>query len=165
MDIIIRPMEEKDIRQVHEIDKLSFSLPWPERSFRFELTENPSTRLWVAEVRREDRPSAVVGLLVMWLVIDEGHIGTFAIHPEYRRMGIGRKLLAKSLLDASKEGMQMVFLEVRRSNLAAQRLYEEFGFKVDGIRPRYYRDNSEDALLMRLDLMDMEKLEKFSEEG
>ena len=161
MDIIIRRMEEKDIRQVHEIDKMSFSLPWPERSFRFELTENPSTRLWVAEVQREDAKRLVVGLLVMWVIVDEGHIGTFAIHPDYRRLGIGRKLLARSLLEATKEGLVQVFLEVRRSNTAAIRLYEAFGFQVDGIRARYYRDTGEDALLMRLERVEAEKLNKF----
>jgi len=161
VDIIIRRMEEKDIRQVHEIDKMSFSLPWPERSFRFELTENPSTRLWVAEVRREDGESLVVGLLVMWVIVDEGHIGTFAIHPDYRRLGIGRKLLARSLLEATKEGLVQVFLEVRRSNTPAIRLYEAFGFHVDGIRARYYRDTGEDALLMRLERVEAEKLNKF----
>jgi [ribosomal protein S18]-alanine N-acetyltransferase len=160
VDIIIRKMEEKDIRQVHEIDKMSFSLPWPERSFRFELTENPSTRLWVAEAHKDDGSSEVVGLLVMWIIIDEGHIGTFAVHPDYRRLGIGRKLLARSLLEASKEGLVQVFLEVRRSNSAAIRLYEELDFKVDGIRARYYRDNGEDALLMRLERVDVEKLKK-----
>ncbi len=160
MDIVIRPMQEKDIKQVHEIDKLSFSLPWPERSFRFELNENPSTRLWVAEAQPDNAAARVVGMLVMWVVIDEGHIGTIAVHPDYRQHGVGRKLLAKSLLEASKEGLQKVFLEVRRSNLAAQRLYESFDFRVDGIRSRYYRDNGEDALLMRLDNVDVEKLEK-----
>lgn len=160
MDVIIRPMEMKDIQQVHQIDVQSFSLPWPERSFRFELTENPSTRLWVAELERPGAKNVVVGLLVMWVVIDEGHIGTFAVHPEYRRAGIGRRLLAKSLLEAAKEGLRQVYLEVRRGNLAALRLYESFDFKVDGVRSHYYRDNGEDALLMRLDHMDIAALEK-----
>ncbi len=162
MDIVIRPMQEKDIRQVHEIDKLSFSLPWPERSFRFELSENPSSRLWVAEVDDQPGQKAVVGVLVMWVIIDEGHIGTLAVHPSYRRAGVARKLLAKSLLEATREGLTQVFLEVRRGNLGAQRLYEQFGFKVDGIRARYYRDNGEDALLMRLDHVDPEKLQKMA---
>ncbi len=157
-------MQEKDIKQVHEIDRLSFSLPWPERSFRFELNENPSTRLWVAEAHGQDGTPRIVGMLVMWVIIDEGHIGTIATHPDYRHLGVGRKLLAKSLLEASQEGLVQVFLEVRRSNLAAQRLYESFDFKVDGIRSHYYRDNGEDALLMRLDRVDREKLQKLFEE-
>ncbi len=148
--VTVRAMELQDIPRVREIDLVSFSLPWPERSFRFEITENPASRLWVVEARLPDGQTLVVGMIVMWLVLDEAHIGTFAIHPEYRRQGIGQKLLADSLLQAHELGVRQCYLEVRRSNVAAQQLYQRFGFEVVSVRNRYYRDNGEDALMMTL---------------
>lgn len=149
MDVLIRPMKLEDISQVHEIDVQSFSLPWPERSFRYELTENQTSRLWVAEIG-DPGDARIVAMMVLWLILDEAHIGTIAVHSDYRRMGIGRKLLAHALLHAVDEGVASVFLEVRRSNHTAQSLYAQFGFTLDGIRPRYYQDTGEDALLLSL---------------
>ncbi len=159
-DLLIRPMQLDDIAQVHAIDKLSFSLPWSERSFRFELTENESASAWVAETGLPDESRSVVGMIVIWLVVDEAHIGTIAVHPDFRGRGIGRRLLAASLLEMGKKGALQAFLEVRRSNLPAQALYRRFGFVVVGIRPRYYRDNNEDALLMTLKQLDAEALRR-----
>jgi ribosomal-protein-alanine N-acetyltransferase len=152
-------MEWEDIEQVHQIDVLSFTLPWPERSFRFELTENRSSRLWVAETVNDAGQRCVAAAVVLWVIEDEGHIGTLAVHPNCRRMGIGRRLLAHSLLEIWREGVRQVFLEVRRGNLAAQQLYRSFGFIEEGVRPRYYRDTGEDALLMRLDPVDPDRLQ------
>jgi ribosomal-protein-alanine N-acetyltransferase len=151
VDVTIRPMSLEDIEQVHRIDVLSFSLPWPERSFRFELTENRSSRLWVAEVSDDGVNCQIAAATVFWIIMDEGHIGTFAVHPDFRRQGIGRRLLAQSLMESWKDGVRKVFLEVRRGNMAAQQLYRKFEFEDQGIRPRYYRDTGEDALLMVLD--------------
>ena len=89
-------------------------------------------------------------MLVLWLILDEAHIGTIAAHPDYRRLGIGARLLAQALLQASREGAAVSLLEVRRGNLAAQELYRRFGYQVDGVRKHYYRDNGEDAILMSL---------------
>lgn len=145
MNLLIRRMRLDDIPVVHEIDTLSFSLPWPERSFRYEITENPISRSWVAEV-----DGCIAAMLVLWFVIDEAHIATIATHPDFRRQGIGEKLMIAALLAAREEGAYRAFLEVRSSNVAAQTLYEKFGFIVDGRRPRYYKDNFEDAILMSL---------------
>jgi ribosomal-protein-alanine N-acetyltransferase len=148
MQLNIRPMELKDIPAVHEIDVLSFSLPWPANSFRFELVENPATLLWVAEAPGDQDGALLVGMLVMWVIIDEGHIGTIAVHPDFRRQGIGSRLLTHVIRQTSGSGLKKIYLEVRRSNMAAQKLYEKFGFFIDGVRPRYYRDTNEDAILM-----------------
>src|SRR5512143_351427 len=156
--ITVRAMTQMDIERVHQIDVASFSLPWPERSYRFELEENQASRLYVAEVERASGDLVVVGMVVMWLILDEAHIGTFAIDSDYRREGIGRRLLAESLLQAYNSGVRRCFLEVRRSNVAAQALYQSFGFQVTTIRARYYSDNGEDALLMTLDPIRMEIL-------
>ncbi len=145
MNLLIRRMRLEDVPAVHEIDMLSFSLPWPERSFRFEVTENPVSRGWVVEAG-----GRVIAMLVLWLVVDEAHIATIATHPDFRRQGIGEKLMIEALLAAREEGARRAFLEVRASNAAAQALYEKYGFVVDGRRPRYYKDNFEDAILMSL---------------
>jgi ribosomal-protein-alanine N-acetyltransferase len=143
----IRPMRSQDVSTVAEIDRLSFTLPWSEGAFRYEVNENPTARAWVAEW-----DGRVVGMLILWLVLDEAHIATLATHPDYRRRGIGARLLATALDAARAEGARRAFLEVRVSNLAAQALYARFGFVVDGRRLCYYRDNGEDALLLSLDM-------------
>ncbi|MBE7536117.1 MAG: ribosomal protein S18-alanine N-acetyltransferase [Anaerolineales bacterium] len=141
----IRRMTLDDLAQVIEIDKVSFSLPWPERSFRFEITDNPASRAWVAELNGK-----VVGAIVAWLLVDEAHIATIATHPDFRRRGIASKLLSHALRMMMNEGALTSVLEVRESNSAAQEMYRKFGFEESGRRPRYYRDNSEDAILMSL---------------
>jgi [ribosomal protein S18]-alanine N-acetyltransferase len=160
MEVHVRRMTLEDLGQVHAIDVLSFRLPWSERSFRYELTGNQASRLWVAEVTDPAGQAVVVGQLAIWLIIDEAHIGTIAVHPDYRRQGIGRKLLAEALLAIEKEGAKQAFLEVRRSNESAQAMYRMFGFEVVGVRPRYYKDNNEDALLLTLPELRPEALER-----
>lgn len=161
LHITVRAMSQDDVARVHEIDVASFSLPWPERSYRFELEENPASRLYVAEVEGENGTRIIAGMVVMWFILDEAHIGTFAVDSAYRREGIGRRLLAESLLQAYNSGVRRCYLEVRRSNQAAQALYHNFGFQMTSIRAHYYRDNGEDALLMTLDPIRVEALNEF----
>ncbi len=161
--IRFRPMTLADVPRVHEIDMLSFSMPWSERSYRFEVTENRNSLILVAEVNRPDASPELAGMIVVWVILDEAHIATIASHPDYRGQGIGRRLLAGALLQAYERGARLAYLEVRRSNLIAQRLYFQFGFKVVGERPRYYQDNNEDALLMTLETLEPEALKKFAE--
>jgi len=142
----IRRMTLDDLAQVVAIDKASFSLPWPERSFRFEVTDNPASRAWVAEL-----DGRVVGAIVAWLLVDEAHIATIATHPDFRRRGIASKLLSHALRMMMNEGALTSVLEVRESNSAAQEMYRKFGYEETGRRPRYYKDNSEDAILMTLE--------------
>lgn len=146
--IVIRPMESKDLPEVQAIDAASFALPWPASAYRYELFENPGSLLWVAEERRADDGSRIVGMVVVWLIIDEAHIATIAVHPEYRGRGIAAELLAQALAGALDRGMLSATLEVRAHNPPAHRLYRRFGFEEVGRRPRYYRDNLEDALIM-----------------
>ncbi len=159
--VTIREMTQSDVPRVYEIDVASFSLPWPQRSYQFELEQNPASRLYVAEIEREEGGRLVVGMTVMWIIMDEAHIGTFAVDPAFRRQGIGRRLLAESLLQAYNCGVRRCYLEVRRSNRAAQALYSSFGFQQTSIRPHYYRDNNEDALLMTLDSLRAEEVQSF----
>ena len=145
MSMEIRRMTLDDLPAVIELDSLSFTLPWPERSFRFELTDNPASRCWVVE-----QDGKVVGMIVAWMLTDEAHIATIATHPEHRRHGIARKLLMYALRYMSKEGAVTSFLEVRESNTAAQEMYHQFGYEDVGRRKRYYKDTNEDAILMTL---------------
>ena len=153
MNITFRKMTVEDISAVVELDRKSFSLPWPERSFRFELTENPASRCWVAEL-----DGHIVGMIVVWLIVDEAHVATIATDPQYRRQGIGKRLLAHALRELIDDGARSSFLEVRETNLAAQDMYRKFGYEATGRRRHYYRDNDEDALLMTLDSLNAERL-------
>ena len=145
MNLVVRGMRIEDVPAAHELDKLSFTLPWPERSLRFEVTDNPSARCWVAEWE-----GRVVGMLVLWMIMDEAHIATLATHPDFRRQGIAEQLLVTALEKAHAEGARSALLEVRAGNEAAQALYRKYGFDVVGRRKRYYKDNNEDAVLMTL---------------
>lgn len=153
MNVNIRKMTEADVPAVVALDQISFSLPWPERSFRFEVSSNPASRCWVAEV-----DGRVVGMIVAWLFVDEAHIATLATHPDFRRQGIAQKLLTHTLRYTYDEGAVSSFLEVRESNLAAQEMYRKFGYENTGLRKRYYKDNDEDAILMTLMKINVEAL-------
>lgn len=145
MKINIRRMTLEDLPAVVALDQMSFSLPWPERSFRFELTDNPASRCWVAEA-----DGRIAGMIVAWLLVDEAHIATLATHPDHRRQGIARELLSHALRCMAEEGAVSSLLEVRESNAAAQELYRQFGYEAVGRRRRYYKDTDEDAILMTL---------------
>lgn len=160
VEVRLRKMAIEDVARVHEIDTLSFSMPWPERSYRFEVVENVNSSCWVAEALPPDGPAEVVGMIVNWIILDEVHIATLAVHPDYRRYGIAHKLLVHGLLEGYQRGGRLAYLEVRAGNLAAQALYQRFGFVVAGVRPRYYKDNSEDALLMTLDPLDPSRIKE-----
>lgn len=144
--LLIRKMTHADLEQVIAIDQVSFSLPWPQRSFQYELDENFVSRCWVAEV-----DGRVAGMMVGWMMMDELHIATLAAHPDYRGRGIGKKILVYALCKArDHEGLVRAFLEVREGNAIAQQMYRSLGFVEDGRRKEYYKDNHEDAILMSL---------------
>ena len=153
MKLAIRKMTLEDIPAIVELDQKSFSLPWPERSFRFEIADNPASRCWVTEL-----DGKVVGMIVVWLIVDEAHVATLATHPDFRRQGIAQRLLSHALRTLIDEGAHSSFLEVRESNVAAQEMYRKFGYEETGRRRRYYKDNDEDAILMNLDSLNVERL-------
>jgi ribosomal-protein-alanine N-acetyltransferase len=150
MSVILRKMTLDDVEQVVAIDKMSFSLPWPTSSFHFELTENPASRCWVAEL-----DGRIAAMLVAWFIVDEIHIATIATHPDFRKQGLGKKLLSFTLQSAKDEGAVSSFLEVRESNEAALMMYRKFGYVESGRREGYYKDNGEDAILMTLDSLNL----------
>jgi ribosomal-protein-alanine N-acetyltransferase len=139
----IRPMTLADLPAVQVIERASFTTPWPPQAYRQELETNRLAAYLVGVMGEE-----IVAYGGIWLMVDEAHVTTFAVHPRYRRRRIGERLLL-SLLDLSVDRhAREATLEVRLSNLAARRLYEKYGFRPVGIRPRYYSDNQEDALIM-----------------
>ncbi|MBW8011837.1 MAG: ribosomal-protein-alanine N-acetyltransferase [Chloroflexi bacterium] len=148
--VSIRPMQPEDLEKVHAIEQRSFPTPWSLNSYRNELYGNTAANMWVAELETEAGKKQVIGMIVVWLIVDEAHVGTIAIDTPYRRQGVASKLLNTALLACSRKGALTASLEVRENNLAAQGLYQRFGFELVGRRVRYYRDNHEDALLMTL---------------
>ena len=148
-------MTVEDVPAAYAIDMSSFTLPWPERSLRFEVTDNPAARCWAAEL-----DGRLVGMLVLWLIVDEAHIATIATHSDFRRQGIAKRLLVEALKSAYAEGARSALLEVRAGNQAAQEMYRKFGFEVVGRRERYYKDNYEDAILMTLSHLHVELLSR-----
>lgn len=150
----IRPMQLDDLAQVHNIDCVSFTLPWPESAYRYELVENQSSLLRVAELEQSDGSRLIVGIVVVWMILDEAHIATIAVHPDYRDNGIATQMMVEVMRVAVHLGALLATLEVRENNIAAQKLYHRFGFSVVGRRPRYYKDNQEDALIMTVQGLD-----------
>ena len=147
MPLQVHAMGLGDIAEVHEIERLSFVTPWPAYAFEQELTGNRLARYIVARVPQGDR-QRVVGFAGIWLMVDEAHVTTFGVHPDWRRLGVGRRLLLSLLELAIEIGAARMTLEVRVSNRVAQSLYAAFGFAVAGERRGYYTDDGEDALVM-----------------
>jgi ribosomal-protein-alanine N-acetyltransferase len=140
----IEAMRVEDLEEVLEIEAASFPTPWSRNSFLYELLENERAIYLVA---RNDF-NKVVGYIGMWVVFDEGHITNLAAHPLYRHQGVAKALLSQLIKVARENGVKHLTLEVRRSNLLAQDLYQKIGFVHMGIRRKYYLDNKEDALIM-----------------
>ena len=151
--LLIEPMRLADLPAVQAIEQASFTTPWPPHAYRSELESNRLATYVVARVG-----DTVVGYAGMWLMVDEAHITTFAIHPAWRRRRIGERLLL-SLLDlAVDRRARDATLEVRLSNLAARRLYEKYGFRPVGLRPNYYSDDREDALVMTTEALASDRM-------
>jgi ribosomal-protein-alanine N-acetyltransferase len=167
----LRPMNADDIAQVMDIERESFPSMWPQTAYRRELQNKVARYLVVAELRDEPRTitpapglwgalrrivgsdgdtsnQRVLGFIGLWLLVGEAHIVTVAVRNSYRRMGIGERLLIAAIDTALEYDQDVLTLEVRKSNEAAQQLYLKYGFDRVGLRKRYYTDNNEDAVLM-----------------
>lgn len=132
-----------DLDAVHAIERASFAVPWPDDAYRNEIRTNRLASYVVARLGDE-----VVGFAGLWVMVDEAHVTTFAVDPRRRRRGVGERMLLALLDLAIARQAREATLEVRLSNLPARKLYEKYGFRPVGIRPRYYSDNGEDALIM-----------------
>ncbi|MCA1024259.1 ribosomal-protein-alanine N-acetyltransferase [Halobacillus litoralis] len=139
----VRRMTIDDVEAVMQVEKASFAVPWSQETFEKEMTDNPYSFYYVVE---EDEK--IIGYCGLWLIIDEAHITNIAILPEYRGYKYGELLFGHTCREAVERGAVQLSLEVRVSNMAAQRLYRKFGLVPGGVRKRYYTDNGEDALVM-----------------
>lgn len=142
-EIRIRRMQFRDVKPVAAIEAATFPRPWSEQSFHREVQENPVARYLVAE-----RDGQILGYAGAWVVLDECHITNIAVAESERGQGIGKKLLNALMQYVSNLGAGWADLEVRVSNLRAQKLYQGAGFVSVGKRKKYYEDNGEDAFLM-----------------
>lgn len=148
MSVLYRRMTLADVEQVHAIEVRTFAEPWSVQSFRDEMERNVCARYIVAEDN-----GRLIGYAGAWFILDEGHITNVAVIMEARGQGIGAGLMKALMQYAANMGVQYMTLEVRKSNLTAQKLYRKLGFVELGVRKRYYEDNGEDALLWVCDHM------------
>jgi [ribosomal protein S18]-alanine N-acetyltransferase len=142
---LIKPLtSEADLEDVLRIEGLTFTRPWTREMYLSELEHGEVTRVYIAR----DAVGEAVGFCSWWRVLDEVHINNLAVLPEFRRSGVASALLERVLADGAFDGAHRATLEVRRSNTAALRLYEGFGFTVTGVRRGYYSNPDEDALIL-----------------
>ncbi len=145
--IAIARMQPEDIEQVVELDSKCFPVPWSAGAYNTEV-RNPSAYYVVARAGGK-----IVGYAGMWLIMDEAHITTIGVDPEFRGRKVGERILVNLLEEAIHRGARRATLEVRRTNAVAQNLYHKYDFHTVAIRRAYYTDNNEDALVMWVDDM------------
>lgn len=141
-------MTEGDLDAVTSVAASAFAQPWSREVFAEELS-----RTWsVVRVLRASTGGPICAFVNFWLVRDEVHVLNLATSPGARRRGYAGLLLSDALRFARSHRARFITLEVRRSNCAAQHLYRSFGFAAIGVRPRYYVEDDEDAVVMLLTL-------------
>jgi len=141
-NITIQRMTQDDIEEIARLEKLCFSDPWVEQSFREELKHRFSLPLVVKSGQ------TILGYMCLWHIDDQMEIANFAVSPDFRGRGIGRQMMAEVLREADQRGCTSLILSVRESNLPAIRLYTSHGFVEIHRRKGYYREPAEDAIIM-----------------
>ncbi|MEQ9619329.1 MAG: ribosomal protein S18-alanine N-acetyltransferase [Deltaproteobacteria bacterium] len=136
----------EDLDGIVSIENVSFPTPWPRRVFEREIRSQKSYNRVVRF------GGMVVGYIVTWTIYDEVHILNIAVHPDFRKMGIGESMLRDCVNHSSGCGLKYALLEVRVSNAGAINLYEKFGFKTIHTRRKYYSDTGEDAYIMMFEM-------------
>jgi ribosomal-protein-alanine N-acetyltransferase len=156
--VSIEPMRYADVEAVAQIERRNYPTPWNPNAYYTELS-NRSAAYFVARCDAQ-----VVGYGGMWVIMDEAHITTLAVDPDYRGKKIGERLLIAMLEEAIFRGGDRATLEVRENNRVAQNLYRKYGFREAAIRKNYYSDNSENAVVMWADaIRDLEYQEQLGE--
>ena len=141
-----RPMRPGDLERVVEIQRSAFAHPWSRELIAREMGHDWSSVLLAVEASAGEE--AVLGVVVFWLVHDEVHVLNVAVAPEVRRRGVARALMHEAERRGAERGARIATLEVRRSNQAALELYHSLGYREVGVRPRYYAEEGEDAIVM-----------------
>ena len=173
MRTILRDMQLTDLDQVGQIERVSFPTAWSTLTYIYEIKQNPTTYMGVLEMPNESPPKpkrstldrlqlimrpfrpeppkfAILAYGGVWVRVGEAHISTIASHQDYRGSGYGELMLVGLLARGMTEGAEYAVLEVRVSNIVAQRLYKKYGFVKTAVIPKYYHDNREDAYLMKI---------------
>jgi ribosomal-protein-alanine N-acetyltransferase len=150
LPVAITPMAQEHLSEVYAIEIAAYPRPWPFKCFTDELFRNKFAHYFVGL----DNTGAVRGYAGMWMIHDEGHITNIAVDPEWRRRKIAEQILVHIINHCMLRGMRSIFLEVRRYNLPAQMLYTRYKFTPVSVRERYYADNDEDAIILRVQNLD-----------
>jgi ribosomal-protein-alanine N-acetyltransferase len=141
--LVIEPMADADVKEVLRIEQQSFSTQWPSNAFYQEIHDNKLAHYFVGRVG--NRLVAYGGI---WVILEDSHVTTIAVHPEFRGRKYGEVMLLRLLDEAIERGASWMTLEVRESNVVAQSLYRKYGFTTVSTRKGYYSDNNENALVM-----------------
>jgi len=140
--LIIRDMGEDDLPAILDIEEISFSIPWSKQDFLNEMYKKSAlSKVAVFE-------GNIIGYICLNFRLQECHILNLAVQPDFRRQGVASVLMEEAMMELKKRGCVFMYLKVRVSNTGAQRFYELFGFKAEGIRKKYYDYPDEDALMM-----------------
>jgi len=140
--VIFRPMNERDVPEVYQIERVSFSYPWFPSLFIRETKKPGFSFFQVMKLNGK-----IIGYAGYWKIRNEAHLVDLAIHPDWRRRGLGSRLFRYIIDQIKSKGMDLVTLEVRETNLVAQRFYEKFDFQKIAVRRAYYKDTGENAII------------------
>ena len=143
---VLRRMTLSDVPAVHRLEEAIFSMPWSEKDFVYEMTENKVARYLVIEEAGE-----IIAFAGAHIILDQAHVTNIAVRQDCRGRGLGRMITRALMQYASNLGAEYLTLEVRQSNVKAQNLYKSLGFVKVNVRKRYYEDTGEDAWLMVCD--------------
>lgn len=135
-------LRSENLDSLYALECMSFTKPWSWKAFADDLSNENACYTLLCE------DTTVIGYCAFWQAEDIADITNVAVHPDYRRRGLGKKLIEESVRKAEQRGVHQLFLEVRVSNEAARALYTACGFSKVGLRKKYYADNNEDALIM-----------------
>lgn len=148
-EVNIRLAEAEDLENIYDLDVATFTMPWSEESLRYDILENDNAFVIVAEYEGE-----FAGYADIWAILDEADLNSIAVSTDFRRKGIGEAIVLAMIEMLEGNGVALINLEVRVSNVPAISLYKKYGFKECGVRPKYYLDNDEDALIMKREIGD-----------
>ena len=142
--IRVRIAKSSDLDDIYELDMQTFAMPWSKEALSYDILENDNAFVIVAEYEGE-----FAGYADIWTVLDEADLNSIAVRVDFRRKGIGDAIMLAMTEILSANGVATINLEVRVSNMPAIKLYKKYGFNECGVRPGYYLDNGEDALIMK----------------
>ena len=159
---VITPLELADLDIIMPLERQAFADPWTRRMYASDLTDNALATYQVIRPAGGGELPPILAWGGFWLLIDEAHIATLAAHPDYRGCGLGKWLMVALMDKALERGARVATLEVRASNLIAQKLYAKLGFDVVGTRRKYYRDGEDGLIMTTPDLGDPEMTSRLS---